>query len=1011
MNGPFVVAQANTSRSGATPVQVIKLVKPEAGQTEIFHASFSGVVKIDFTAIANEKITLFHDSKNQSLHIIFADGSQDIIEPFFDSRGTILSNLVLDMGSGQEFNGERFASQFPITEDVSVLPAAGPGGVASGADFHGPFVDGLFTGNPLDLLSPEELPGLQFTITEAPTFLEETFLEEVNQIPAVSGHLFGVVEEEALNRQVEIDFSDSGPGNEDTHDAAGNDHDTSQFGPGSQITTQKFSGALAGLVTGGDLPITFLVNNAANGTTVRDENGNPVTSIGLEVHYAAVDSQNIEGRTSDNRLIFTLHVNTDGTFTFTLNDQIDHPTHTHDNGQGFGEETLNLDISNAIIAHDATPDPIVFPTNTIEIGVIDDTPIAFDSAPVYPQPDVEGSGSFSSALDDEDQSHGIQNGPGDNGFGTSVSGILEILPGADNYGSVSFAAGVSVTATDGVNTTSISQLQAIWVDGSGFGHKEDVTLTWVADGSGGGTLTGSTSHLANAFTLTVDKFGDYTFSANAPLAHPFTADPGNPGSSEFEDNLSLVFTYTATDGDGDQVDAHLTINVDDDVPSLFSVTVNEVDVTVDETPGTQTAADPFPANDVLDTGLSTAIKNLFDAIGSARGVDGDVAPGALDDGALSFAASTGSLLSIGVVNFGADGPFGGSAATGTTLSLKVTEGTYSGIQTTDGHDVFLYAGTGVLSGLILGRVGTEASATPGLDAKDPNGTVAFALTIDASGKVYIADYLPLLNPTAGSTPAAYNDQIQLASGTVQAVVTLKDGDGDTVSSPGTDISSHIRFQDDGPSVLGVNDGTGPNLVNNGSFEQGHIDLAGTDWSIYSSLPNPPGNPWTYGADHIPFEVQIGEPGGLAAQDGIALVELDGDTTGNGHAGQATPDPVHTDATIQQVIAGTVAGQEYELTFYYSPRPGDSANNDSGLRVLWNGVEIDNIDSTNLPSGWQQITLHVIGTGPGDTLAFQGTGQEDEFGAFIDNVSLRAVTILDDEDTNSEPRHRGAGRPR
>ena len=207
MNGPFVVAQANSASSGATPVQVIKLFKPTAGHTEIFHASFSGVVKIDFSAIANEKITLFHDSKNQSLHIIFADGSQDIIEPFFDSRG-IMSNLLLDMGSGQEFNGERFASQFPITEDQSVLPAAGPGGVASGADFHGPFVDGLFTGNPLDLLPPEELPGLQFTITEAPTFLEETFLEEVNLIPAVSGHLFGVVEEEALNRQVEIDFSE-----------------------------------------------------------------------------------------------------------------------------------------------------------------------------------------------------------------------------------------------------------------------------------------------------------------------------------------------------------------------------------------------------------------------------------------------------------------------------------------------------------------------------------------------------------------------------------------------------------------------------------------------------------------------------------------------------------------------------------------------------------------------------------------------------------------------------------
>ena len=81
MNGPFVVAQANSVNSGATPVQVIKLIKPEAGHTEIFHASFTGLVKIDFSAIANEKITLFHDSKNQSLHIIFADGSQDIIEP------------------------------------------------------------------------------------------------------------------------------------------------------------------------------------------------------------------------------------------------------------------------------------------------------------------------------------------------------------------------------------------------------------------------------------------------------------------------------------------------------------------------------------------------------------------------------------------------------------------------------------------------------------------------------------------------------------------------------------------------------------------------------------------------------------------------------------------------------------------------------------------------------------------------------------------------------------------
>ena len=163
MNGTIVVAQAGSSgNSGAAPVQVIKLTKPLAGQTEIFHASFTGTVKIDFTAIANEQITLFHDSKTQSLHVIFADGSQDIIEPFFDSRGTVLSNLIFEMGPNQIFDGVQFASQFPITEDQSVLPAAGPGGVASGADFLDAVVDPLLTGPVLPLLPPEIIPGDYF---------------------------------------------------------------------------------------------------------------------------------------------------------------------------------------------------------------------------------------------------------------------------------------------------------------------------------------------------------------------------------------------------------------------------------------------------------------------------------------------------------------------------------------------------------------------------------------------------------------------------------------------------------------------------------------------------------------------------------------------------------------------------------------------------------------------------------------------------------------------------------
>lgn len=92
------------------PVQIIKIFKPAAGQTETFRVSFDGTVTIDLTAIANEKITLCHD-KNQSLHIIFADDSQVVIEPFFDSMG-VMSNLVFEMSPGQVLDSAEFASRF-----------------------------------------------------------------------------------------------------------------------------------------------------------------------------------------------------------------------------------------------------------------------------------------------------------------------------------------------------------------------------------------------------------------------------------------------------------------------------------------------------------------------------------------------------------------------------------------------------------------------------------------------------------------------------------------------------------------------------------------------------------------------------------------------------------------------------------------------------------------------------------------------------------------------------------
>ena len=204
MNGPFVVAQAGSNaNSGSAPVQIIKLTKPEAGHTEIFHASFNGDGKNRFYRHCQRK--------NHAL-----PRQQDPVAPrhfrrrFAGHHRAILrlarhhpGNLLLEMGPNVVYGGEQFAQTFTISEDPSVLPAAGPGGVASGADFLDPVVDPFGLTNPLDLLPPEVLPGITFTGTQAPALTEEPLTTRIaGRAPTVFGHVFGVVEEEQLNRAI-----------------------------------------------------------------------------------------------------------------------------------------------------------------------------------------------------------------------------------------------------------------------------------------------------------------------------------------------------------------------------------------------------------------------------------------------------------------------------------------------------------------------------------------------------------------------------------------------------------------------------------------------------------------------------------------------------------------------------------------------------------------------------------------------------------------------------------------
>src|SRR6266550_1347803 len=132
MNGQFQVAQASGTgnSNNATPPRIFKLTKPLTDQSVVINLGYEQKVQVDFSSIANEKITLVH--VGEKLIILFDNQSTVTVEPFFDSRNDPLQNITVEVAPGRDVSVSEFASLFPITTDASVLPAADNGGNSNG---------------------------------------------------------------------------------------------------------------------------------------------------------------------------------------------------------------------------------------------------------------------------------------------------------------------------------------------------------------------------------------------------------------------------------------------------------------------------------------------------------------------------------------------------------------------------------------------------------------------------------------------------------------------------------------------------------------------------------------------------------------------------------------------------------------------------------------------------------------------------------------------------------------
>src|SRR6187401_1544753 len=129
MSGPILVAQASGPAppgTTGTPIRIYKLTKPLTDQEVMVNLGYDQKVKVDFSAIANEKITLIH--VGEKLIILFDNQSTVTVEPFFKSRNDPRQNITIEMAPGREISVGEFANLIPITTDTSVLPASDNGG-------------------------------------------------------------------------------------------------------------------------------------------------------------------------------------------------------------------------------------------------------------------------------------------------------------------------------------------------------------------------------------------------------------------------------------------------------------------------------------------------------------------------------------------------------------------------------------------------------------------------------------------------------------------------------------------------------------------------------------------------------------------------------------------------------------------------------------------------------------------------------------------------------------------
>jgi T1SS-143 domain-containing protein len=532
--------------------------------------------------------------------------------------------------------------------------------------------------------------------------------------------------------------------------------------------------------------LAFDVTGSGSTLTPLDSAGNPLvlTSGGVALTYT-ITLNDDGGQTlvakAGSKVIFTVTLDADSTsYTFDLEGPLDHR----------GSNDGSLAISFQFTATDADGDPA---TGSFSLTIVDDAPVATGVrvASTVDEGDIVTLRSIgSSPWDGADDDGSYTGGPADLAGPAFVSGSVGTT--------VSFGAdGAAAGGGFGFSDDAVSTLLGLGL------QSQHANLKYVVNGN---TLTAYVDVIQagvynplfdrTVFTLVLDpETGNYEFRLHDQLDHIA------PAAGTSDHNTSLVTSLPgglsaidfgsiiqATDNDGDSIilTGALQITIVDDTP-LATIALTGAATVIDETAGSQ-------GN---ETGL-LSVKALFAAIAGQVATDPDMAA--------AYARNPLPVVLAGSLP-------GADESSSQHLSLSIAaDGTPSGLTTTEGQDILLYA---ISDTLIVGRIGGES------------GEIAFAVTIDESGRVSVAQYTSLHHNESGDN----NDTVNL-DGRISAVVSVTDFDGDTVTQH-VDIGAQIQFRDDGPRVVGsvshtVDEGDIATIWSTGSSPNDGHDIDQTD---------------------------------------------------------------------------------------------------------------------------------------------------------------------------------------